>query len=405
MKLTSILAIKYLFSVKKENTISTTIKICSIGILIGTFSLALVMSIMNGFEKVTIEKMQALYPQIIMEKPNSSLDIKKISQVIKKEFPEIESFAPNNIQYVILQINNDNDINNVVILKGIDPNTESKINNIENKIISSLHNGNLEKLIEKNQILIGEKTAKNFNIKIGNRVNLLFPDKVNSNQIMFDKKEMIVSGIFKTGLDEFDSKLIFTSLNYLKKHFNYLPTQLGIKLKKNCNEKLIIEKLKKRFKFEVYSWKELQPSLLSALKLEKYVMYFIILLITFVASTNIISLIFMLITQKQRDIAILKAMGTKNNILQIIFLKIGLIISVFSVCLGLLLAYLFGKFLEMYPFIELPDVYYVTTLPIKMEFTIFLNVFVSVMLICIIAILIPIKKIKTLNIVDVLKYE
>ncbi|MDR3646615.1 MAG: ABC transporter permease [Candidatus Babeliales bacterium] len=404
MNITSILAFKYLFSVKNENSISTTIKICASGILIGTFSLALVMSIMNGFEHVTIEKMQALYPQVIMEKNNTSLDMKKISKVIKNEFPEVECFAPNNIQYVILQINGDNDINNVVILKGIYPKQESKINKIQDKIISPFHN-NLETLLQKNLVIIGEKIAKNFNIKLNDKVNLLFPDKVNSNQIIFDKKEMVVSGIFKTGLDEFDSKLIFTSLDFLKKQFNYTATQIGIKLKQNCNEQCIIEKLKTRFKFDVYSWQSLQPSLLSALKLEKYVMYFIILLITFVASTNIISLIFMLIIQKQRDIAILKAMGTKNITLQIIFLKIGLIISLFSTFAGLLLAYLFGKFLEIYPFIELPDVYYVTTLPIKMNFSIFSSVFISVMIICIIAILIPLKKIKTLNICDVLKYE
>ena len=72
---------------------------------------------------------------------------------------------------------------------------------------------------------------------------------------------------------------------------------------------IVIQKLRHRLGLDVYSWKDLYPSLVASLKLEKYVSFFILALILLVASMNIISLLFMQITQKRPTIALLQAMG------------------------------------------------------------------------------------------------
>ena len=134
-------------------------------------------------------------------------------------------------------------------------------------------------------------------------------------------------------------------------------------------------------------------------------MFFILALVTLIASMNIISLIYMLIMEKQSDIAILKSMGFNNKELKIIFLIIGTTISITSGTFGLLAAYICGLILDRYPFIELPDAYYVSQLPIKMDLSIFIQVFITVILIGIIATLIPTRKIFSINVSKTLKTE
>lgn len=402
-----LIAWRYLLGTKNERSISLMAKICFIAIFVATFSLALIISIMNGFEAATHEKMQNIHPQIIMQSKNSKfLNFNQINKVIKKEFSEIEAIAPNNSEYVILIADDDQDISNVMVIKGIDPENEIKVNNIAQKITFTLGEENkLTHLLFDNRVILGQKIADQLDIKVGDQLKVLVPQK-NRKNISFDKIELIVNGLIKTGIDEFDSKLIFCNLGFLNSIFpDSDVSQIGLKLKKDIDEQSTILKLKKRFKLDAFSWKDLYPALVSALKLEKYVMFFIMLLITLVASTNIISLLFMLINQKKSDIAILKSMGLSNFKIQQIFLMTSMLISIIAIISGLLFSYLAGIILEKYSFIELPDIYYVDHLPIKMNFSIFLIIFISAILITLIASLIPINKINQTNISRILKSE
>ena len=223
---------------------------------------------------------------------------------------------------------------------------------------------------------------------------------------MLESTDAFISGIFNTGIDEFDSGLILCSLNFLQNIFPESDvTQLNIKLKPGVNEQSVVQKLTDHLKLEAYSWKDLYPALVSALILEKYVMFFILALITLVASMSILSLLYMQITQKRADIAILHAIGTPHTTITAIFMTIGLIITSSASVVGIALAYIASFLLERFPFISLPDAYYVTYIPAKMEWYIPLIVFAVVMAISFIAIWIPIKKIKTINVADVLRFE
>lgn len=210
----------------------------------------------------------------------------------------------------------------------------------------------------------------------------------------------------KTGIEEFDSGLIFCSQELFKQMFNQEAVdQITLKLRADVNEEQTIQKLKSRFKLDVFSWKDLYPALVSALKLEKYVMFIILALITLVASMNMISLLFMHIVQKKGDIAILKTMGMQNSQVSAIFFIMGIIIaSIASVC-GLLTAWVIGILLQRYPLITLPDAYYVTYIPVHLDIRVFALIFVVIMFMSIVATWLPIRKIKNINIADVLRFE
>ena len=415
-KLPLFLAWRYLKGTYKEKSISTMVIISFLGICIGSFALALIASVMNGFEKITHEKMQSIHPQIIMHAHGQELNYAKIATIMKKEFPEVAYFSPNAIKQVIAKSDTQDDYN-IAVLKAVDPIKETQVCNIESKIIKSITNKKtIESATRNNTILIGAKLAENLDITIGDTIPLFFSknDKITRKRIRLDQKDAVVGGLFKTGIEEFDNGLIISSLKFFNTIFEdafestgitHLSVTLKPQYSNNARETQTIKKLKERFSVEVHSWKELYPALVEALKLEKYAMFLILALITLVASMNIISLLFMQITQKRGDIAILKAMGLAHKKVSQIFLFLGMSISIIGSIIGLILAFIAGWILETYPFIKLPEAYYVTHLPAKMEWQIFATVFIVVMLLSFISTWLPARRTRKINISEVLRFE
>jgi len=407
--LSLILAWRYLIGSSKEKSISAMLVVCFAGILIGSFALALVASVMNGFEKVTHEKMQGIHSQIMIHADGQLIDTQKIGKILNNEFPEIVAFSPSDMQQAIIQNKETEEIHSVVAIKGIDPIGEPTISTLEKKIISSSGSSKkLSAILGDNRVLIGETLAEIIAVGPGEPISLF----VNANssmrgaKIKLKRKEALVGGIFKIGIDEFDSGFIFCSLPFLKKLFPESDTtQIGLRLKPGTAEQATISALHERLGITVQSWKDLYPALVSALKLEKYAMFFILALITLVASMNIISLMFMQIIRKRADIAILKAMGMADTAISRTFLFIGMGVAALGCFFGLVCAFIVGWILEHYPFITLPDAYYVSHLPSRMTIPIFITVFVVVMTLSFISTWLTTRRTKNINVSHVLRFE
>lgn len=405
--LTHLIAWRYITGTRHAGTISTMAVISFISILIGSFALALIMCVMNGFEKTTYQKIQTMHAPIIINSHGQSLNIPALAKVITQEFPQISSWSARARNHVMIQ-ENDDSIDNVMILSAIDPEHESQVSTIEQTIVAwHTQTNKLADILQDSNILIGRKNACQLGLELGDTIDLLYtPEGALGKKIILEKKSAIIGGLFDTGVDEFDTGMIVCSLNFFNKLF---PDQgislIGVKLSDTGNEQQTIAALHARLKLDVYSWKTLYPALVSALMLEKYAMFFILALICLVASMNIISLLFMHITQKRGDIAILKAHGLSDAGIRTIFLWMGMGIAGIAALMGIIFAYGAGLLLEKYPFIQLPDVYYVSHLPINMEPTIFIFVFLVVMFLSLIATLIPIRTTKTINIANVLRHE
>jgi len=392
-----------------EKVISPMVLICFFSIFIGSFSLALVTAIMHGFEVAVHEKMQGIQAQVTIRTPSDQqFNIDTLEPVLKHEFPEIAAWSPSTTRYAII-LTKDDDVRTptVVMLKGIAPSTELHVSKLQEKIITPDFSP-LSALVQADQVLIGKTLAHNLDLTVGSSVELLFADEKQSprHKIRFNAEDAIVSGLFDSGIDEFDSSAIFCSFNFLEKLFpNSGIEQINLKLKAGSNEEKVIKRLQNRLNLPVYSWKDLHKSLVSALKLEKWVSFFILALITLVASMSIISLLFMQIMQKRPEIAILKAMGMTDRTVTHIFLLFGTTITITSSLSGLGCAWIASWLLTRYPFIELPDVYYVSHLPVKMEWYILLAVFVVVLVLGFIATWIPTRRTKNINIANVLRFE
>lgn len=404
------IARRYIRGARFEKNISRMVKVSFISILIGSFALALVASIMRGFEYATHEKMQSIHAQVIIRSfDGSPLDYDAIAPVLRQEFGAIQAFGPSSMRQAIAQAQGSDDITHVVALKGIDPYKEGLVTSFDQKIIESVNNDKkIAATITENNILIGKTLAQSLNVKVGDPINLLFSrdEEARSRKITLGSINARVGGIFSTGIDEFDAGMAVCSLAFFDLTFPDVGvTQIALKLRPDANEYTLIERLKERLELDVYSWKSLYPALVAALQLEKIAMFLILTLIVLVATMNIISLLFMQITQKRGDIAILKSLGMSDAQIRAIFVKMGMRISFYACISGLILATVVSYILENYPFITLPDAYYVSHVPARMEWDLLALVFMVIMIIAYVITWITARTTKHIEISSVLRFE
>jgi lipoprotein-releasing system permease protein len=381
--------------------------ISSLGIFIGSFSLMLTLAIMHGFDVVTCERLQSIHSQIIIRAYGDPINMENLGPVLQKEFPEIASFSPTVMQQVIIQNPHTDDISTVVAIKGIDPQTGWSVSSLAQKIYPQSNQSNLVNLFDNKKIILGKRLAESLDVSIGDTVTLLFaPEETKKKRINLNETKVTIGGYFSTGIEDFDIGLIFSSLDLVHQIFPESGiTHVQVKLHEGADEKMVINKLRNRLHMEVYSWRDLYPALVSALKLEKYVMFVILMLISLIASMNIISLIFMQINQKRADIAILRAYGMTAHDIRMIFIYMGGFVSFISCTLGIICAILFSLFLKQYPFITLPDAYFVTHLPVHLEPMHIITVFCCCMILSFIGIWIPLRRTEEINITEVLRYN
>ena len=403
---------RYLRGSQQETSINSMIKICFFSLLIGTCALTLVTSIMDGFAKATYERLQSIHAHLTLESPHEALNVPKIIAVLKNEFPQIVAYSPTSMQHGMAQSpydNNDTEIiSHIVALKSINPEEEARTSTLESKIIEGLNGTKLIDIVHDNHVLMGEKCAAQLRVIPGDSFTIWYIPQEHQGQknIALESSKAIVGGIFKIGIEEYDASVLFCTQSFLQSMFTHSHiTTINLKLAPQASENHVIALLRERFPFTIYSWKDLYPALVAALRLEKYATLIFLSLLLVVATMNIMAVLFMYIHQKRVDIAILKAMGAENTTIKAIFLCIGMIISLIASTLGLLLALALGILLKQYPLLELPDMYYATHLPISLHWYNFAAIFVLVQCLSFFATLIALRKTHEIHISDVLRFQ
>jgi lipoprotein-releasing system permease protein len=209
---------------------------------------------------------------------------------------------------------------------------------------------------------------------------------------------------------EYDSNLVLTDLRTAQEFFDMKDEVTGIQLRLADIYKasVVRERIHKQLAFPLYAkdWMQMNRNLFSALKLEKFAMFIILVLIILVASFNIVSTLIMNVMEKKREIAILKAMGATDKSIMSIFMLQGLFIGLLGTFIGIAGGYLLCYVLNTYQIIKLPaDVYYLSHLPVKTKFSDFLAVSLSAVSISFLATIYPAWQAAKVNPVEPLRYE
>lgn len=358
---------------------------------------------MSGFESATQEKIQGIYPDIIIEAPTGSfLDAPPLIEYLKKQNQNIAALCTYSSQQVLVQAPHTQEPTVVCILKGITPD-EAFVTKLHTKYKLAPHG-----TLKGPSVLIGKTIAETLNREIGEELTLMYNADPHArlDTIRFSSLPVTIVGLIETGIAEYDNALVLADQHFISSLFEEeCINQIGVKLIDTQQAKKFTEYCNTLPELNAYRWQDLYPSLVSALKLEKYAMFFILALIVLVASMNNISLLFMFITAKRKEIALFKMLGMTTQTIMLIFLFFNLLITCAAALCGLICAYGAGIALQTYPFIELPDVYYVSHLPVKLDPLMFFMIFALVITLGILSALLPILSIKKINITQTLRFE
>jgi lipoprotein-releasing system permease protein len=401
------IALRYLKSKKRHKGISVNTLISIGGVAVGVMALLVVLSVMSGFHEDLQKKILGMNAHIII------LDYKGAMRghqdVVKKLSGEKDILA--SAPFVLGQVMvSSGKKAHGVYLKGIEPEKEAKTT----EVMKFIREGNPSDLSIRNNvpgIILGRELAGSLGVFIGDTVNILSPfGEVGPMGVLPRIKPFRVAAIFEVGMFEYDSNLVITDIKAAQDFLGMKEDITGIELKLRDIYKasIVREKVENTLEFPYYArdWMQMNRNLFSALKLEKFAMFVILVLIILVASFNIVSTLIMNVIEKSREIAILKAIGATERGIMGIFMLQGLIIGSVGTIIGISGGYLITLLLDNYQIIKLPaDVYYLSHLPVKMKISDFLTVSVSAIVISFLATIYPARQAAKLNPVETLRYE
>jgi lipoprotein-releasing system permease protein len=256
------------------------------------------------------------------------------------------------------------------VLRGIDPERAGRVIAIE----KYLRNGSLAALAHDRDgtpgLIIGRDMARSLGVMRGDRVRIITPDgPLTPMGVIPRMKTFRVAGIFDTGMFEYDSTLIYTSLAAARNLLGLGRVVNGIELRlADIYQAPEVSRTARRMlgpDFLVRDWVRMNKTLFSALKLEKTALAVTVALIVMVAAFNIVSTLIMVVMQKNRDIAILKSMGATRGAIMRIFMLDGLVVGAVGTALGIAGGLSLCGLLARYQFIRLPDVYPLSVLPVE----------------------------------------
>lgn len=387
------IATRYLTSKHKERFISLISLISILGVAVGVGALIIVISVMSGFDEDLREKIIGTYSHIEVTSDYGVKSSPELEDMILKA-EHVRSVSPFLHGQALIR-SRESVIG--VVTKGIDPQGEAKVN----KIGEYIKEGKLD--VGDYGILIGSELASKLGIKIGDKVSLFTPDNI-------DGIEFSIAGIFKSGMYEYDSGLIYMSIPAAQELLNArgLVSGFSVRVDDAFNVKKAKESIHRKIgpPYIIRSWLDLNRNLIEALKLEKTVMFIILALIVMVACFNIAGTLIMTVLEKTKDVGILKAVGASRRDIMAIFAMQGTMIGITGTFFGAVMGLVLCWCLKTYKFISLPqDIYYIDKLPVKFAASDIFTIVSASIAISIIATIYPAYKASQLDPVEALRYE
>jgi len=306
-----------------------------LGTALGVTALITVLSVMNGFGEELRSRILSVAAHVTVTGfANELTDWQSIQQQVAARDGVLGS-AP----YVLAQgLLTRKGKSSGVLVRGILPAEESSVSSLG----KNMKGGRIEQLAAgEYRIILGQELAWSLGVWVGDKVTLMAPQaSVTAAGILPRIKRFVVAGVFEAGMYEYDSGLVMIHLADAQKLYRLGEKVTGLRLKLDEIDAapLFSQELAKQLgaRYRIKNWTQEHVSFFRALKIERNVMFVILMLIVAVAAFNLVSTLVMVVTDKQADIAILRTLGMSPANIMSVFIYQGMIIGLIGTLLGLL---------------------------------------------------------------------
>ena len=379
-----------------------------IGLILGVASMMVAMAVISGFETTLKNAIIDVRGHLVIFKQGRQIEKpKEFEEKLKSIIPEITATIPfvridalaaykGRLQGVIIQ--------------GVEKEAAFNHLGIRKRIIA----GNFDFKTENEQmgIVVGKGFASDFNLKLGDTFNLVLPMANDLNPVDFKRKmgKFKITGIVDLGRHQYNERYLITDLKVAQKFADLGEKYLGlmVKIKDSSKARAYGLQLSNELgpRYWVQDWED--DNLFEAVKIEKPILFFVLLIMVVVAALNISSTLFINVVQRYSDIGVLKAMGATPEWIRKVFYSQGLLIGGLGNFLGFVLGLIFcGIFTLLQKNLGVIDgsVYNVDSIAIQIRFLDIFSIFLFTTFICFLSTLAPAWRGAELKPVEGLRYE
>ena len=363
---------RYIYASKGSSFSTFTSSISIIGTALAVAILLCIMSIMNGFEQELKNRTLRPGSHLEVQVPHKfETRISEYLEVINADYRVQDTSYITEGQVLAAAEN----VFRTVTLRGLDSNDKFFVEVLSRNLVA----GSLDKFSERKfGIVVGEELADSLGVGVGNFLPLVVPSpRISPVGLMTRNKRFEVIGVFKFGLQEPDSKLVFVHNTDLKIFLPKMARQslIAIRLWEVEDAAVVAESVRSATELRVIDWKDSHKALFRALKVEKLVMFVILFMAVVIAVLNMASILLVSVISKRKDIAILVSLGMSREQIMRIFFYQGAFTGLIGVGIGLfggaMLSYYIDSIVELLEsFIGFkvlsPDLYYISSIPSRL---------------------------------------
>ena len=327
--------------VDRKGLSALTASLSSLGIAFGVMTLIVVMAVMNGFQSGFIEsilEISSFHARAIVENQE---DFTVVENLLSKN-KHVNAVIPFYDAQGLVVGNNTRQQS--AFLRFLPENILEQDDGFAEQVSMSIGEFDLSE----NKTVIGYSLAKALNVRVGDTINIFAMSGSSDVNLISDSRVFEVSGIFTSDYSEINSSFMFFSLDVGKNVLgeNAIP-HVGIKLANSEKDALVIAQIRKGLEknqtensVHMESWRDYNTAFFGALRMEKNLLMFVVLMIFIVVGVNIFNSMRRMVFERREDIAVLSALGATNSRIQAIFILRGLLIGVSGAVVGLLLGVL-----------------------------------------------------------------